>query len=236
MDVADPQHSRRRWITYLLGTSLGAAFVSFLYPVLRYLVPPVSSEPSLSEIELDVKASDILPNSGRIVPFAGKPVILFRTATGELKALTATCTHLACTVQYRTDAQRHLVRLPQRRLRRQRHQHLRASSEAADAARGRRAGRQGCHPARLTAPLPRASPRPPGSRTGSDGTGSPIWRRRRKSRSTGTRSSTTSAGWPSSSSSCRWPPGFCCFSTTAQARPRPSRASSTSWPRSRSDG
>ena len=103
MDAADQEHSRRRWLTYLLGTSLGASFVSFLYPVLRYLVPPVSSEPSLSEIELDVKASDILPNSGRIVPFSGKPVILFRTAAGELKALTATCTHLACTVQFRGD-------------------------------------------------------------------------------------------------------------------------------------
>jgi Rieske Fe-S protein len=103
MDVADEEQSRRRWLTYLLGTSLGASFVSFLYPVLRYIVPPVTSEPSLSEIELDVKASDILPNSGRIVPFSGKPVILFRTAAGELKALTATCTHLACTVQYRGD-------------------------------------------------------------------------------------------------------------------------------------
>ena len=103
MDAADQEHSRRRWLTYLLGTSLGASFVSFLYPVLRYVVPPVSSEPSLSEIELDVKASDILPNSGRIVPFSGKPVILFRTAAGELKALTATCTHLACTVQFRGD-------------------------------------------------------------------------------------------------------------------------------------
>lgn len=103
MDVADQEHSRRRWLTYLLGTSLGASFVSFLYPVLRYIIPPVSSEPSLSEIELDVKASDILPNSGRIVPFSGKPVILFRTAAGELKALTATCTHLACTVQFRGD-------------------------------------------------------------------------------------------------------------------------------------
>ena len=103
MHVADQEHSRRRWLTYLLGTSIGASFVSFLYPVLRYIVPPVSSEPSLSEIELDVKASDILPNSGRIVPFSGKPVILFRTAAGELKALTATCTHLACTVQYRGD-------------------------------------------------------------------------------------------------------------------------------------
>ena len=103
MDVADQEHSRRRWLTYLLGTSLGASVASFLYPVLRFVVPPVSSEPSLSEIELDVKASDILPNSGRIVPFSGKPVILFRTAAGELKALTATCTHLACTVQFRGD-------------------------------------------------------------------------------------------------------------------------------------
>jgi Rieske Fe-S protein len=103
MDVAGEDQSRRRWLTYLLGTSLGASVASFLYPVLRYIVPPVSSEPSLSEIELDVKASDVLPNSGRIVPFAGKPVILFRTASGELKALTATCTHLACTVQYRGD-------------------------------------------------------------------------------------------------------------------------------------
>jgi Rieske Fe-S protein len=103
MDIADEGQSRRKWLTYLLGTSLGASVVSFLYPVLRYLIPPVSSEPSLSEIELDVKASDILPNSGRIVPFSGKPVVLFRTAAGELKALTATCTHLACTVQYRTE-------------------------------------------------------------------------------------------------------------------------------------
>jgi Rieske Fe-S protein len=100
--TATPQ-SRRKWLTYLLGTSLGAMCVSFLYPILRYLIPPVTSEPSLSEIELDVKASAILPNSGRIVPFAGKPVVLFRTAAGELKALTATCTHLACTVQYRPD-------------------------------------------------------------------------------------------------------------------------------------
>lgn len=101
--AAEPDQSRRRWISYLLGTSLGATILSFLYPVLRFVVPPLASEPSLSEIELDVKASDIAHNSGRIVPFAGKPVLLLRTATGELKALAATCTHLACTVQYRAE-------------------------------------------------------------------------------------------------------------------------------------
>jgi Rieske Fe-S protein len=95
--------SRRRWISWLLGTSLGAALVSFLYPVARYLVPPEASEPSLTEFELDVKASDIKPNSARIVPLGSKPVLLFRDAKGELKALMATCTHLDCTVQYRAD-------------------------------------------------------------------------------------------------------------------------------------
>jgi cytochrome b6-f complex iron-sulfur subunit len=95
--------SRRRWISRLLGTSLGATAVSFLYPVLRYLVPPLASEPSGTEFELEVKASEVPSNSGRIVPLAGKPVLLFRGASGELKALTATCTHLDCTVQYRAD-------------------------------------------------------------------------------------------------------------------------------------
>ncbi len=101
--TAAPGESRRRWLTWLLSTSLGATVLSFLYPVLRFIVPPLTSEPSLSEIELDLKASDIAPNSGRIVPFGGKAVLVFRTAGGELRALTATCTHLACTVQYRAE-------------------------------------------------------------------------------------------------------------------------------------
>lgn len=95
--------TRRRWISYLLGGSVGATMLSFLYPVLRYVVPPETSEPSLSEVDLDLKPSDIATNSGRIVPFAGKPVLVFRNAAGELKALGATCTHLNCTVQYRPD-------------------------------------------------------------------------------------------------------------------------------------
>jgi len=93
--------SRRRWVTWLLGTSVGATIAAFVYPIVRYLIPPEASEPSLTEFELDVKASDVRPNSGRIVPVGGKPVLLFRTAGGELKALTAKCTHLDCTVQYR---------------------------------------------------------------------------------------------------------------------------------------
>jgi cytochrome b6-f complex iron-sulfur subunit len=100
---AGVDESRRRWLSRLLGTSLGATLLSFAYPTLRYLVPPAALEPSQSEIELDVKASEILPNTGRIVPFAGKAILLLKTASGELRALTATCTHLACTVQFRAE-------------------------------------------------------------------------------------------------------------------------------------
>jgi Rieske Fe-S protein len=95
--------SRRRWLSWLLGTAFGATILSFLYPVLRYLVPPETSEPSLSEFEIDVKPNDIANNSGRIVPVGGKPVLLFRTPSGVLRALTAKCTHLDCTVQYRAE-------------------------------------------------------------------------------------------------------------------------------------
>jgi cytochrome b6-f complex iron-sulfur subunit len=95
--------SRRRWVSWLMGGSLAATVAAFLYPITRYLVPPQATEPSLSEFELDIRASDVAPNSGRIIPIGGKPVLLFRTAAGELRALTATCTHLDCTVQYRAE-------------------------------------------------------------------------------------------------------------------------------------
>nr|NIN10232.1 Rieske 2Fe-2S domain-containing protein [Gemmatimonadales bacterium]NIN48554.1 Rieske 2Fe-2S domain-containing protein [Gemmatimonadales bacterium]NIP06018.1 Rieske 2Fe-2S domain-containing protein [Gemmatimonadales bacterium]NIS64409.1 Rieske 2Fe-2S domain-containing protein [Gemmatimonadales bacterium] len=46
---------------------------------------------------------DLGPNEGRIFKFGSRPGILVRTATGELRALAAACTHLGCIVQYRPD-------------------------------------------------------------------------------------------------------------------------------------
>ncbi|MEX2116118.1 MAG: Rieske (2Fe-2S) protein, partial [Bacteroidota bacterium] len=47
--------------------------------------------------------ADLAKDTGQIVKFGTKPVILIRTASGELRAFDATCTHLDCTVQYRSD-------------------------------------------------------------------------------------------------------------------------------------
>jgi cytochrome b6-f complex iron-sulfur subunit len=42
-------------------------------------------------------------NTAQIVKFGRKPVILVREQSGEFSALSATCTHLECIVQYRGD-------------------------------------------------------------------------------------------------------------------------------------
>ena len=93
---------RRRFINILLGTGLLASAVSFLYPILKYLVPP--KLPDLgSDAVLAAKVSEMKPNSAKTFRFGARPGLLIETVPGEYHAMSATCTHLGCTVQYRPD-------------------------------------------------------------------------------------------------------------------------------------
>jgi Rieske Fe-S protein len=101
-EPTQPDSRRRRLINRLLATWAGGAMVSVFYPVARYLVPPEIAEAVTPSVSAGPLAS--LPaNSAKIVPFGSAPVILVKTGEGELRAFSATCTHLACTVQYRPD-------------------------------------------------------------------------------------------------------------------------------------
>ena len=95
--------SRRRFIDWLLGTSAGGLLLAVLYPAGRFLVPPPAGESAATSVTLTFTPGDIAVNSGRIFKFGDRPGIVVRTASGELKAFSATCTHLACIVQYRPD-------------------------------------------------------------------------------------------------------------------------------------
>ncbi len=95
--------TRRTFVNWLLGTSAVAFVVSILYPISRYLVPPQVAESTAGSVTLPVKASDVKPNSGLIFKFGSRPAILIRTPAGEFRAFSAVCTHLHCTVQYRSD-------------------------------------------------------------------------------------------------------------------------------------
>ncbi len=95
--------ARRGFIHMMLATSVGALFLSVMYPVLRFLAPPKAGEPQIAGVEVPWKANELKTNSSRIFRFGNQPGILVKTPAGELRAFTAICTHLACTVQYRED-------------------------------------------------------------------------------------------------------------------------------------
>jgi cytochrome b6-f complex iron-sulfur subunit len=97
--------SRRGFVNLLLGSGFGAMMVSVIYPVARYLIPPKSGEPTTANVTVTWKPAEIRANSGRIFRFGSQPGILLRTPAGELRAFTAICTHLSCTVQYREEKQ-----------------------------------------------------------------------------------------------------------------------------------
>lgn len=92
----------RRWVNLLLGTGVVATIVSFIYPAIRYVIPPpVSESTNLSVVAANV--GELKENASKVFKFGSTPAILIRTADGSYRAFTAVCTHLGCTVQYRTD-------------------------------------------------------------------------------------------------------------------------------------
>jgi Rieske Fe-S protein len=93
---------RRHIIEFLLGGGLFASLVSFVYPVLRYLIPPPMADLGGDEVVAG-KVGDLKANSSKIFRFGTRPALLLMTAGGEYRALSAVCTHLSCTVQYRGD-------------------------------------------------------------------------------------------------------------------------------------
>src|SRR5680860_400757 len=95
--------ARGRFLNLLLGTGATGLAAAVLYPAGRYIIPPASAESSTNTVVLSLSASDVPPNSGQIFKFGNKPGILVRTPSGELRAFSAVCTHLDCTVRYRDD-------------------------------------------------------------------------------------------------------------------------------------
>ena len=96
------EQSKRNFLKIILSGGIVALFGSILYPIFAFLKPPTQGEVEVSSVKVG-KLKDIERNSGTIVKFGTKPVILVRTDTGDLRAFSATCTHLDCTVQYRKD-------------------------------------------------------------------------------------------------------------------------------------
>ncbi len=93
---------RRKFLNSILGIGGIGGILSIFYPIISYLIPPKMAEPKVNSVKAGI-TTDLAANSYKIVKFGKKPVILVKTEDGQYKALSATCTHLACIVQYRQD-------------------------------------------------------------------------------------------------------------------------------------
>jgi Rieske Fe-S protein len=94
--------TRRQIIDGVLKTGFVSTLAAIIYPVWRYLIPPASGEPATQSV-VAAQSSQVKANSGLVFKFGSKPGLLIRTPDGELRAFSAVCTHLDCTVQYKSD-------------------------------------------------------------------------------------------------------------------------------------
>ncbi|MBI3088269.1 MAG: Rieske 2Fe-2S domain-containing protein [Candidatus Omnitrophica bacterium] len=91
--------SRRAFLRFLLKGGVLAFLGAALYPIVRYLYPPRGAESSVSNV-VAAQIGEVATNSAKVFRFGNRPGILIHTPQGELKAFSAVCTHLNCTVQY----------------------------------------------------------------------------------------------------------------------------------------
>jgi Rieske Fe-S protein len=93
---------RRHFINTLLTSGIVATAASIIYPILKFVIPPETAESAVMSVTAG-RLDDVQPNTGKIFQFGDDPALIVRTAEGELRAFSARCTHLNCTVQYSSD-------------------------------------------------------------------------------------------------------------------------------------
>ena len=93
---------RRAFLDAVLTVGFVSTAAAIAYPVSQFLVPPASGEPASAAV-VAAKAAALKANSGLLFRFGNKPGIVVRTPDGDLRAFSAVCTHLDCTVQFKTD-------------------------------------------------------------------------------------------------------------------------------------
>jgi Rieske Fe-S protein len=100
--VTTTDFDRRTFLDALLAVGFVSTAIAIAYPVARFLIPPASGEPATESVVAG-RAAALKPNSAAMFRFGNKPGIVVRTEEGEVRAFSAVCTHLDCTVQFRAD-------------------------------------------------------------------------------------------------------------------------------------
>lgn len=95
---------RRRFLDWFLTTSFGALIAAIAYPVMRFVSTPERPDSGANQVEAGfTNDPELLDKGFKIVRFGNDPVIVVRVDDGDIRAFSATCTHLDCIVEYRRD-------------------------------------------------------------------------------------------------------------------------------------
>jgi Rieske Fe-S protein len=92
--------SRRKWIDILLGSSAVAWLAAVVYPVLKYLTPPVDEGGAGKATLTDAQKDEIKAKGFLILRIGTDRVLAIKDGDVKVKALSAKCTHEGCTVQF----------------------------------------------------------------------------------------------------------------------------------------
>ncbi len=95
---------RRRTIGQLLGGWLFLVFGSLGYAIVRFLVPPSVAVEETAFDAGPIRSIPSLNDGVKLLKINKKGVFVYRTESGEVKALSGMCTHLGCLVEYHGDA------------------------------------------------------------------------------------------------------------------------------------
>ena len=101
-DKSATRMGRRSFLDYLLGALTAVWVPTVLYPIYEFFqIPPKKDDAPASVVA--AKFADLKPNEGIIFKFGSQPGLLILGSDGQLRAFSAVCTHLDCTVKYRSD-------------------------------------------------------------------------------------------------------------------------------------
>lgn len=93
--------TRRQFLNGLLGGWFGGLAASLIYPVLKFVFPPVREPDQVILPFSDFEAME--PNTVKNFPWGSKPGLLKKNEDGSYTAFVAVCTHLDCNVTYLQD-------------------------------------------------------------------------------------------------------------------------------------
>jgi cytochrome b6-f complex iron-sulfur subunit len=104
-EESGPPLGRRSFLNYFLGFATAIWVPTVLYPIYEFFQIPVKKDATPGSV-VAAKFKDLKPNEGVIFKFGSEPGILIQSTDGTLRAFSAVCTHLECTVHYRPDLQK----------------------------------------------------------------------------------------------------------------------------------